>query len=680
MARVQDLKVNKITKERYDQLVKAGTITQDMIANQLWIFTDTQYVSAQNVKDWNAKAEVSDIPTKLSDLSNDKGFITSASIPTKISDLTDDSNFANKSEIPTKTSQLTNDSNLAYKSDIPTNISQLSNDSGFAKYTDIPLKVSQLTNDANYAKIDNIPVRTSQLTNDSGFVTSTDIVIEETDPTVPSWAKQSSKPTYTKSEVGLGNVDNKSSATIRSEITSDNITSALGFTPVNSNQLGTTIATLDSSGKVPSTQLPSYVDDVLEYANQTSFPSTGETGKIYVAKDTNKTFRWGGSSYIAISSDLTLGETSSTAFAGDKGKVAYTHSQSTHAPSNAQVNVIENISVNGTNASINNKTASITMPTKLSQLENDMGYSIDGSIPTKLSQLTNDAGFITAANIPSRLSQLTNDSGYITAASIPTVPTKTSQLTNDSGFITSSNLPTKTSQLTNDSGFITSSSIPTVPTKTSQLTNDSNFITSSGSITGNAATASKTTGTLTIQKNGSNVQTFNGSANTTANIIVPTKVSELNNDSGFITGDSVMKYYVTNMTDLGFTNYEKVSPFDFFKKCYDKYGGGTYVVRFDWADARSAYISSGNNELWINGGEMLVTMNNNPNTGTWTSCNAIFLGYDIGYSGMFTSTVSSTAGTASSNSLLLFGNTRVHTGSGAPSSSTGRNGDIYIQT
>jgi hypothetical protein len=54
-------------------------------------------------------------------------------------------------------------------------------------------------------------------------------------------------------------------------------------------------------GKVPSTQLPSYVDDVIEGDNLAAFPATGETGKIYVAKDSNKTYRWSGSAYIEIS-------------------------------------------------------------------------------------------------------------------------------------------------------------------------------------------------------------------------------------------------------------------------------------------------------------------------------------------------------------------------------------------
>lgn len=73
-------------------------------------------------------------------------------------------------------------------------------------------------------------------------------------------------------------------------------------------------------GKVPAAQLPSYVDDVLEYSSTSSFPVTGESGKIYVATDTNKTYRWGGSAYVEISESLALGETASTAYAGNKGK------------------------------------------------------------------------------------------------------------------------------------------------------------------------------------------------------------------------------------------------------------------------------------------------------------------------------------------------------------------------
>ena len=85
------------------------------------------------------------------------------------------------------------------------------------------------------------------------------------------------------------------------------------------------VAALDENGKVPSTQLPSYVDDVLEYATKDNFPLTGETSKIYVDLATNKTYRWGGSEYVEISASLALGETSATAYRGDRGKEAYDH-------------------------------------------------------------------------------------------------------------------------------------------------------------------------------------------------------------------------------------------------------------------------------------------------------------------------------------------------------------------
>lgn len=61
------------------------------------------------------------------------------------------------------------------------------------------------------------------------------------------------------------------------------------------------VATLDSGGKVPAAQLPSYVDDVVESANLAALPGSGETGKIYVTLDNGKTYRWSGSAYVEIS-------------------------------------------------------------------------------------------------------------------------------------------------------------------------------------------------------------------------------------------------------------------------------------------------------------------------------------------------------------------------------------------
>jgi hypothetical protein len=80
------------------------------------------------------------------------------------------------------------------------------------------------------------------------------------------------------------------------------------------------VATLGADGKVPSSQLPSFVDDVIEAANFAALPAEGEAGKIYVTLDNNKTYRWSGSAYVEISASIALGETQGTAYEGSKGK------------------------------------------------------------------------------------------------------------------------------------------------------------------------------------------------------------------------------------------------------------------------------------------------------------------------------------------------------------------------
>jgi len=112
-----------------------------------------------------------------------------------------------------------------------------------------------------------------------------------------------------KTDVGLSNVTNDAQI------------------PASQKGSASGVAELDGTGKVPSGQLPSYVDDVVEYANQAAFPGTGNSGIIYVALDTNKVYRWSGSAYTEISESLALGETSSTAYRGDRGKTGYDHSQ-----------------------------------------------------------------------------------------------------------------------------------------------------------------------------------------------------------------------------------------------------------------------------------------------------------------------------------------------------------------
>lgn len=138
--------------------------------------------------------------------------------------------------------------------------------------------------------------------------------------------------TVTKGDVGLGNADNTSDLNKPISTATQTALDA----KLNNSQKGVAggLAELDANGKVPASQLPSYVDDVVEgYLYNGNFYSdsahehliTPESGKIYTDLTTDRTYRWGGTVYSEVSASLALGETSSTAFRGDHGKVAYDH-------------------------------------------------------------------------------------------------------------------------------------------------------------------------------------------------------------------------------------------------------------------------------------------------------------------------------------------------------------------
>lgn len=162
------------------------------------------------------------------------------------------------------------------------------------------------------------------------------------------------------------------------------------------------VAGLDSAGKVPSAQLPSYVDDVLEYNNKSSFPGMGESGKIYIAKDTNLTYRWSGSVYVEISQSLALGETSSTAYAGDKGK------------QNAD-NITKIINRVGSNKIVSNVFVNQSSADNVSLYLNQLAVGIDNTSPQNTAVMitkatTSAAGVMSAtdkSNIDNVVSALT---------------------------------------------------------------------------------------------------------------------------------------------------------------------------------------------------------------------------------------------------------------------------------
>lgn len=120
----------------------------------------------------------------------------------------------------------------------------------------------------------------------------------------------------------------------------------------------------DEQGIILASKLPGFVDDVIEVENFAALPSpVGETGKIYVTLDDNKTYRWSGTQYTGIGNDLALGNTAATAFRGDFGQIAYDHSQEAHAPADAQANVIEVFKVNGVALEITDKSVNLPIAT-----------------------------------------------------------------------------------------------------------------------------------------------------------------------------------------------------------------------------------------------------------------------------------------------------------------------------
>lgn len=164
----------------------------------------------------------------------------------------------------------------------------------------------------------------------------------------------------------------------------------VGAIPANQKGAAGGVAELDDTGKVPSAQLPSYVDDVIEgYLSDGKFYEesahtteiAGETGKIYVDMPTNKTYRWSGTTFVEISASLALGETASTAYRGDHGKIAYEHSQAEHAPTNAQANVQGDWAVTDTTSDAYIKNKPTSLPADGGDSDTVNGHTVAKDVP-----------------------------------------------------------------------------------------------------------------------------------------------------------------------------------------------------------------------------------------------------------------------------------------------------------
>ena len=228
---------------------------------------------------------------------------------------------------------------------------------------------------------------------------------------------------------------------------------------------------------------------------------------------------------------------------------------------------IDNLELDNQEIDLSEYAKKTDVPTNISELNNDEEFITIENVPTNISELNNDRGFITITSIPTKVSQLLNDSEFTT---IDNVPVSVSELINDRGFITMADVPTKTSQLTNDSNFLTQhqdlsnyATIDDLPSRTSQLTNDSGYVTrqyvdnaldnleipnSDGNNSGNTNVDLSAYATKEYVDNAIDeidVTEQLGDYALKSDIpTVPTKTSQLTNDSNFLT--SIPNEYVTD--------------------------------------------------------------------------------------------------------------------------------------
>lgn len=180
------------------------------------------------------------------------------------------------------------------------------------------------------------------------------------------------------------------------------------------------VASLDETGKVPSSQLPSYVDDVLERPTKESFPTHGEVSKIYIAMDTNKTYRWAGTSYVEISESIAVGTTTGTAYPGELGaqlaeqvstldeRIATIEADAFSGDYNDLTNVPDL-------SDLDEIRSGAALGSTALQSETDPTVPAWAKSENKPVYTAAEVGALPASTvIPSKLSDLTNDAGYLT--------------------------------------------------------------------------------------------------------------------------------------------------------------------------------------------------------------------------------------------------------------------------
>lgn len=460
-----------------------------------------------------------DLPTKTSDLTNDSGFITKSSLPTKTSDLTNDSKFITSSSLPTKTSELTNDSGFITSSDLPTyptvpsNISsfnndvgyitasdipkipsktsELKNDSGYITSASLPTKVSDLKNDSRFITASSLPTKVSELTNDLRFITDSDGSI--TNKALASEAVYSGTYDSNSKKILLKNKVNTTLAEIdATAFIKDGMVSQV---EVSNGNLVITFNT--DAGKNPISVPISDIFDANNYYTKTeadrTFLTSHQSLSNYVTLSTdqditgNKTFSGllssnsdVGSSSSGITRDRVILKNGTSIFShaegGDTGggyDVQYRSSQIYQGESGLHIEPKAHGSYSGDNGQLMSEPSSSTK-------EGNVYIGVEST-----------GSYIRVMNTTSGGSTELNGRLYLPKASEITVSSET-----DSSNVT---LSTYIQSL--------------IPSQ-----------------------ATVNNATLTIQKNGTTVQTFTANSNTdkTANITVPTAMADLSDSSSYV--------------------------------------------------------------------------------------------------------------------------------------------------
>jgi hypothetical protein len=335
---------------------------------------------------------------------------------------------------------------------------------------------------------------------------------------------------------------------------------SLDYIPTNQKGSVNGVATLDEAGKVPVTQLPSYVDDVLEAANLAAFPVVGETGKIYVALDTNKTYRWSGSAYIFITSgavDSVAGKTGVVLLnSSDVGLGNVDNTSDAAKPVSTAQQTALNLKADLNSPTFTGTVSGITAAmVGLGNVENKSSATIRGeltsaNVTTALGftpyNATNPSGYITSSALTPYLTTASAASTYqtilVSGTSIKTVNGQNvlgSGNIQIDGGVTSFN--TRTGAITLSSGDVTGA-LGFTPYN---ATNPSGYTSNTGTVTSVGGTGTVSGLTLTGTVTGSGNLTLGGTLSlTSGQVTTALGFTPYNstNPSGYITSSALSGY------------------------------------------------------------------------------------------------------------------------------------------